>query len=269
MWLEGWDGLLRVDNGNSLVPKGVSTWEGWFGWELSARKDISDKATEDYKKRTENSKGLDTTEATFVFATPRRWTGKEDWIKKRHEERNWREIRVFDATDIAEWLEQLPAVASWFARLIGKLPDTGIVCLDEWWEGWAWSTKPQICPELVLAGRQKQAKEFQNWFAGTAACLHIQGETLQEVLAFSAAVSHLPSCLREGNGLLAKAIVVETPEAWRSLERHSRSLILIRNFSGNVSSRVAIQNKHHVLIPIDRTEGRPGSGFTLPRLGSG
>ena len=100
VWSSGWDGVLHVDNGNTPVPKGISSWEGIFGWELSATKKIKSKACDDYEKRTENPQNIDTATSTFVFATPRQWNMKEVWVKNRRQEGAWADVRVLDATDI-------------------------------------------------------------------------------------------------------------------------------------------------------------------------
>ena len=65
---------------------------------------------------------MDIPNTTFVFATPRRWTGKRGWIRERRKEGSWSNVRAFDADDLVAWLEQAPEVSIWFARLIGKLP---------------------------------------------------------------------------------------------------------------------------------------------------
>src|SRR6266581_8087113 len=63
--LAGWDGKVLADEGAPYVPAGFSVWE------LGTGQDPEDKADEDYEKRTGNSLGVDTRQATFVFVTPR------------------------------------------------------------------------------------------------------------------------------------------------------------------------------------------------------
>ena len=70
VWLPGWDGLLTTNAGNAWAPKGSSAWE------LSCRSDVSRKANDDYRARTNDPKGVDVNVATFVFVTPRPWSGK-------------------------------------------------------------------------------------------------------------------------------------------------------------------------------------------------
>ena len=234
VWLPGWDGLLVTGEGNTWVPDGASAWE------FSSEKSPQSKATADYKKRTENPQGVDNPKTTFLFVTPRKWTGKKKWATERSKEGDWSDVRALNADDLAAWLSQAPAVAHWFARLIGKLPATGVISLDEWWENWSTVTDPRISPELVIAGRQDEAERLAQWFQGEPSHYYVQGDAQDEALAFLAA-SALSKFSQWGAALLARAIVVHNADAWRSLEGHPSPLVLVRYFSdSNVSSQVAV-----------------------------
>ena len=113
----GWDGILKVDRGNSWAPDGVS------GWELSCNKNITNKANDNYRKRTDEPEGIDIETSTFVFVTPRRWNSKRTWVKERCEEGLWRDVRAYDADDLVAWLEQSTDVAQWFIGILSGLPN--------------------------------------------------------------------------------------------------------------------------------------------------
>ena len=258
VWLPGWDGLLVTEEGNAWVPGGASAWE------FSREKAPGSKATADYKKRTANQKGVDAPTTTFVFVTPRAWEGKDKWVKDRVKEGHWSDVQALNADDLVAWLGQAPAVAYWFARLIGKLPATGVVSLDEWWEHWSTATNPWISPELVTAGHQDQAERITQWFRGEPSHYYVQADTRDEAIAFLAASAHCKSP-QWGAALLARAVVVQAVDAWRSLEGHPSSLVLVRDFSdGAVSSQVAVSRGHHVLTPLSGHQDPSGSGVTLP-----
>ena len=123
VWLPGWDGLLVTERGNAWVPDGASAWE------FSRERNLGSKATADYKKRTKTPQGSDRPKTMFVFVTPRKWAGKRTWATERSKEGQWSDVRALNADDLVAWLGQAPAVAHWFARLIGKLPATGVVPL--------------------------------------------------------------------------------------------------------------------------------------------
>ena len=260
MRMPGWDGLLSVSEGNPWMPSGTSAWE------LSCEKNPKQKADRDYEKRKENPQGEIASQTTVVFVTARRFRGKKAWTNKRRQEGYWADVRAFDAGDLTAWLEQAPAVAGWFARLIGKLPETGMVPLDEWWDSWTSATQPKIIPELVAAGRGIEVDALSEWARGAPGHWYVQGDTRDEAIAFLAVAAH-SAADQWGAALLARALVVKTKDAWRSLERHTSPMTLVRDFNGGVSPQVAVSGGHHVLTPLDASQNPHGNGQTLPRLG--
>ena len=262
VWQPGWDGLAVVGDGNIWVPSSASAWE--FGTGKSPRR----KATEDYRKRTEATMDADRSDTVFVFVTSRIWNeGKREWVQSRRESGQWADVKVLDADDLVAWLEHAPAVAHWFARLIDKLPATGVIPLDEWWENWSTISTPRISPELVTAGRQQQVDILAQWIKGDPSHFYVQGDTQDEAIAFLAACA-LADEAKWGPALLARAVVVETVEAWRSLEGHSSPLVLVRGFSGgNVSAQIAVGRGHHALTPLGVHEDTRGDGVSLAWLG--
>ena len=182
--MPGWDGLLSVSEGNPWIPSGVSAWE------FSCEKNPKQKANGDYEKRKEDPQGKIASQTTFVFVTTRRFRGKKAWMNERRQEGHWADVRALDADDLIAWLGQAPAVAGWFARLIGKLPETGVVPLDEWWDGWASATQPKIIPELVVAGRGEVVDALGEWAMGAPVHWYVQGDTQDEAIAFLAAAAH-------------------------------------------------------------------------------
>ena len=261
--LPGWDGLLIVEHGNPWVPDGVS------GWEFSRQSDFRAKATADYGKRTENPRGIETSNAAFMFVTPRVWTGtpdKHEWAHHRVQKDSWANVRALDANDLVLWLEQAPAVARWLARLMGK-PTFGVMPLNEWWERWNAAANPEISHELVVAGRHEQAQMIADWFQNEPSQYYVQGTTRDEAIAFLAACAGAETTLW-GSALLERALVVGTADTMASLEGHPSPLVLVRSFSdADFSSRNAVRSGHHVLIPLSETDDPRGYGLTLPRLG--
>ena len=114
--LGGFDGQVGVKCGNPWIPSGDSALE------MSCDKNIKQKATNEYVKRTECPRDVNISNTTFIFVTPRRWPGKRQWARDRKEECLWADVRVIDADDLVAWIEQCPTVEYWFARLIGKIP---------------------------------------------------------------------------------------------------------------------------------------------------
>ena len=262
VWLPGWDGLLDVDQGNQWSPAGLSAWE--FGCESRP----TAKATRDYRKRTENPEGVEPGESTFVFVTPRQWSGaqKQKWVNERRAEGKWKDVRALNASDLAAWLEHAPSVAHQFARLIGKLPDRGWLTLNEWWENWSTAADPRINASLVLAGRADDVAGVATWAQQPPVHRYVQGATREEALAFLAACANGTED-KWGPAFLAKSLVVNDADAWNELARQPFPCVLIRNFDGGSSARVAVDAGHHVLTPLHANEDVAGSGSRLPLLG--
>lgn len=256
----GWDGRIEADSGHAFVPRGVSVWE------VSRRKDVASKANEDYEKRTRKSLGENPAAATYIFVTLHVWNGKEAWANARVAAGPWKSVRVYDASDLAQWIELAPAVGAWLAREIGKLPSTGILSADEFWEDWVSSTEPQIRPALVLAGRAEQASQTLAWLNGPPDQFYIRGETRDEAIAFVIA-NVFNTGEFEPERLLSHCVIARTAEAWRALSQHPVPLIIVTDLPEQISPSVATRRGHHVLTPIGRGEDENGRGCALPRLG--
>lgn len=145
--LSGWDGTCEIESGTEHIPSGSSGWE--IGTQRTA---IGTKASEDYQKRTCDPLGLDLENATFVFVTPRHWTGKARWTAARLKEKKWAGVRAYDADDLVHWIELYPAVGHWLAVAMGRRPQA-VRQLVEAWEEWSRSTERPLTTELICGAR--------------------------------------------------------------------------------------------------------------------
>jgi hypothetical protein len=257
--LPGWDGRLNVTVGNGFVPDGVSVWE------MSRRKDISEKADEDYQKRTKDPDGVDPQTAVFVFVTPRVWGGRDKWIAQKQEEKRWRDVRAFDARNLAQWIDTAPATGSWLARKLGKAPVSGVLSLDEFWEEWSDATKPPLTAELVLAGRREHVDHVARWAQAAPSQFYVQADTRDEGVAFLAACAQ--TAMGDwGGDLFARGLICQTEESWRHLARQRSPLVLVLDFDGSASPSIAVRSGHHVLVPVGKADSITGAGVVLMRL---
>ncbi|MGY3108547.1 transcriptional regulator with XRE-family HTH domain [Bradyrhizobium sp. LM6.9] len=216
----GWDGRTSTEIGRTYVPKGDA------GWEIgSQRRDIEKKATEDYRKRTDEPAPLDPANATFVFVTPRHWPGKDKWAKTREAEGAWANVRVYDADDLVHWIEQTPAIGLWLAVRLGKRPD-GTRELDEVWEEWSLATKWPLTEDLVLSDRDQDAADVLRWLRGGPSVFSIQATTTDEAVAFFyATLAMLPEDMAAA--YRARCLVATTAAAARALANAPAPLIIV------------------------------------------
>jgi addiction module HigA family antidote len=137
----GWDGYIEAGEGTSWVPAGRS------GWEFGVNENVKAKADKDFKKSVKAIDENERKETTFVFVTPRRWPGKVAWIKDAKAEDHWKDVRVYDASDLEQWLEQSLPAQAWFANET-SIPAQDVRSLDKCWADWANVAAPPLTAAL-------------------------------------------------------------------------------------------------------------------------
>ncbi|GAA4382139.1 hypothetical protein [Hymenobacter koreensis] len=249
--LEGWDGLTAADQPTPFVPAGP------VGWELGTDKAQKGKADGDYTTRTRDPLGLVPTDSTFIFCTPRRWGQRKKWSTARGAEQQWRDVRAYDADDLITWLTDAPATHIWLSRLLHKRP-AGIQDIESFWLDWAAVTNPPIPAALLLAGRGETRDALHSWLLNPAPTFPLLADTQKEAIALlAAAILALPEA--ERTAVLARTVVVESPEAWRELTAARQPLLLAPLFRDDEAVASAVRQGHHVFRPLDRTDTLRGA----------
>ena len=170
-----------------------------------------------------------------------------------------------DADDLVAWLEQAPAAAYWFAKLIGKTPPTGWISLEDWWKSWSHSGDI-LTTQMALAGRDEDVVSVQRWLIDEADQYYVQSDTIDDSIAFIAALAASGESLQEAR-ILGRSVVIEDESAWRDFERHASPLIMLRRFrGGNIANSIAVRNGHHAITPLASSERVSGKGTKLSRL---
>lgn len=254
----GWDGLTSTVVGSAYVPVGDA------GWEIGAqRKNIVQKASDDYRKRTAKPAPLDPTDATYVFVTPRHWPQKDAWAKTRQDEGPWRKVLAYDADDLVHWIEQTPAVGLWLATRLDKRPP-GTRELEEVWEEWSLATQWPLTENLVLSDRDQDAAEILRWLRGEPSVFSLQATTTEEVVAFfHATLSELPHDL--ATAYRARCLVATTVAAARTLANAPAPQILLLTVPEPGLARSLAERGHYVLLAYDERPVSRGEVRTLAR----
>jgi hypothetical protein len=235
----GWDGTCTVAAGDQFIPAGVS------GWEIGVqRKGIRGKADGDYANRVADPLELQSAEATFVFATPQRFSNKEGWAAEKRAERHWRDVRVIDADDLVHWLERYPAVAQWLAVKIGRRPQ-GLRNLEEAWTEWARATQTPLPPNVILTDRDADASAISKWLKEPPSLFSVQAESPEEAIAFLyAATSPFPPRYRLY--YWSRCVITADNDTARQLVGIGSSLIIgITDPEPGLAQRL-VRDGHHV-----------------------
>lgn len=255
----GWDGRLYSDQGNAWVPTGASYWE--IGCDADAR----DKANREYNKRTESTDPAERANTTFVFVTPRRWLAKVEWIAAQRGNAHWADIKVWDADDLEQWLEQSPAVTLQFAEFLG-LFGPGVESLERYWQRWSGQCSPAITKEAFFTDRaaiskQIEALALETVESGAGSAITLKADSEEEATAFAAA------SLMESPGLADQALVVTEIDGWRYVDANPQLRIAIAAGSGIAAH--ATPRKDLLLIAPhavgDMTERNQGQELLLDR----
>lgn len=214
----GWDGKLFCEQGNAWVPPGASYWE--IGCDL----DVGSKARDDYNKRIEATDPDERASASFVFVTPRRWLKKDAWIALKRSAGEWADVRVLDADDLEQWLEQTPTIALQFAEFLGLL-GPGVESLDRCWRRWSGQCTPSILRDALLTDRGAASEKLlalANDVTGKmVGPITLRADSVEEATAFATAtfLGHPP--------LADRALVVTTVDGWRYVEANPQIRIAI------------------------------------------
>lgn len=254
----GWDGTCDAAVAVDPVPRGTSAWE--VG---SQRNGIKAKADEDYEKRTNDPGAVSPKDATYVFVTPRRWPGKDQWAVKRKAEGTWADVKALDADDLVHWIDSYPAVAYWLATRLRRRPE-GIGALADVWVEWSLATIPPLTADLVLAGRDEEAAHALRWLRATPSVLSVQAESTEEALAFfHSAIMELPP--QYAAIYLSRALVAANEDVARILgDAASPLIIALRTADAGLAQLLAARG-HHVFLALGPDAGRTATGLVLPR----
>jgi hypothetical protein len=173
---------------------------------------------------------------------------------------------VWDCDDLEQWLETAPAVDAWFARLLGKLP-IGVRDLSSYWSSLSATSNPPLSPAAFLAGRSKAEKELRKALTSAPTEIAISALSLAELRDFVSAV--LANAEEETeNAATARALIVETVDAWNQLSTAKNRLLLIPNDQLALEKTMvaeAVKAGHHVVTQRPYTVVRSEAGIRLPR----
>jgi hypothetical protein len=246
VFLEGWDGYVKCESATTFVPDGVSVWE----FKTNGAKTQADS---DYDKRTQNSEGLDKSQVTFIFVTTKTWTGKKKWIEEKQKEKIWKDVRVYDAINLSNWLNTSEIASRWFNSQLNR--HYTCLTIEDFWE--VWSTGPKVNgkhillrPNVVTTGREIDSQRLLDFLNGAPDnYLAIRGSTKDEAIAFIIATAILASeqfYLK----FLSKGVVIEDIHDFRLMKKSNLNLNLIAKLEDRSELHSAVSRGHHVMLPL-------------------
>lgn len=238
----GYDGVAQSDGTVSVLPPGSLLFE--FG----TNKDIGAKAADDYRKRVKQD---DAASHVFVFATPRRWRGKEKWLEEYRSKGIFADVWALDADDLEAWLDVSPVSRYWISEHLGRQPDDAQT-LEHWWNAFHRATQPELPLSMFMAGRESTRDKLRELLAEVPQTIPIQADWRDDCLAFIYA-SLAADAEDRLNTLDQSVIIVKFSAAWNRIARQPGRSILIPAFD-DADKQLALDNGHHVLQIVDREQ---------------
>ena len=237
----GWDGEVVIDQATPWIPEGIS------GWELGTGNDPRTKANGDFKNRLQSTTSEERKETVFVFVTTRRWVDKHKWEQEHQED--WKGVRVLDANDLEQWLEQSAAAQVWMAERLAR-SCSGIRSLERCWNEWEVASEPRMSPSLFSSSIEAYQQKVTDWLSRSPGSpLKIAGDSIDEVLAFLACIAG-----REGvpQAFLNTTVVFDSKESLDSLARATCPLIPIVHSVDVERKLSAVYRERHCIVVKSR-----------------
>ena len=240
----GWDGRVDAPRPSPWVPEGLS------GWELSVSGDLPGKPNADVAER----RKLTSTErrsTVFVFVTARSWPGKDAWAAKQREAGDWRDVRAFDATDLAQWLDQSAPTQAWFAHELNRSTH-GVRTIDEVARAWTDATKPPLSAKLFAPAIEAHWTRLHDWLAApNERPFVVVADSVEEAAAF------LSEALKEADGSVgaaaSAACMLSSSDALRRLAAAAPQAVLITENPETEHAAAGLFREHRVIIARART----------------
>ncbi len=244
----GFDGVVETVSGNAWVPDGRSVWE------LSTTGSPQSKSQSDFTKRTGETDDDERLATTFVTLHLAEWPNIERWCSQRRAEAKWRDVRAYDLDDLVAWLEAAPSVWFQLSERLG-VKTSAVTSARAWWQRRLSSTKPPLHADVLLAGRDAEAKRLDQRIRSGKGTTTVVAPSADEAIEFAlAALIDGPQAgeqfLGDLDPLFDRCLLVSDEAEWRRLAAQVGTLVLIP--TSNDIAGVETDHNHHVLLPVAR-----------------
>ncbi|MGB0720967.1 MAG: hypothetical protein ACPGU7_01105 [Gammaproteobacteria bacterium] len=156
-------------------------------------------------------------ETTFVFVTPRRWLKKLEWIEAKKGEGEWAGVVVWDADDLEQWLEQVPAIALQFSEELG-LSGPGVESVGRFFSSWARQSDVVIRGDVLFQGRERDRAGLERVLKEAFSSANPKGQLVIQADSEEEAVACVAAVLTEHPEMESRSVIVTREEGWRFVD---------------------------------------------------
>ena len=182
-----------------------------------------------------------------MFATPRNWPGKDEWAKEKEAAGDgWKAVRVYDASDLEQWLDESVAVPVWLAKKL-PIPIEGVKTLDACWKAWAQASTPAMTKRIFESSVAACVKPFKAWLERPPQRpFVVAADSKDEALAFVACLfehDEIPVAQRDLVALFT------SPETLTKLATPSSPFVAIAGNDETQEGLAALCQRVHCHVP--------------------
>jgi hypothetical protein len=211
-------------------------------------------------------------------------TRKQGWRDQKRKSGKWRNVEVYDSSDLEAWLEVAPGVDAWLAERLQRRPP-GVVSAADHWERLSRLFSPRLKPEVFLASpeetarqrsRRTIAEQLGTFFLGPPGVLLYQCRSPIEAIDFAAAYLALTGeddaeiAMNEEDRIRtqSRTVIVSDRAQWEGLSQTTGPLNLLPVPSLALSpeeQNAAVSRGHRVVIAATQFSSHRSRPIELPR----
>lgn len=220
VWAPGFDGIVQ----NSVSTKYVC--EGTSVWEIGTNSNTLSKINSDYNKRTTDPLSIIKTNTEFYLVIPYIWAydNQDEPITKwesEHKE-DWKNVHIFDATVLADWINAEPAACAWLLEQVGREKEIDFSSVLSAWKRFSSKTSPAFSKSLFLYSREVEIGEF--WNNIKKQIIRVKADSTIDSYGFC-----LSAILEKGE-LANSIIVINNQATYKKLSDYCKDKIFLLNF---------------------------------------
>ncbi len=259
----GFDGILECSGADPYVPQGISQWE--FGTEETPHKKIP----YEYDRVKNRLDSHTASETTLVIVTSRDWYGadidKSQWENQKKSENFFKDVKVYDVSDIASWMRSQPTATLRIAKTILEIIPQNFEAdfADEFLDIYCKGFQPPIPRTVLFAGRSQVAQKLQEEGLTIGISESVQADSQREAAAFVCASLLETADAEFLNFNKARTIVVQDQNSAKQLALAKNLNIILMDDAVNEAARLKDNNAVVVTEALGGI-GRP-SKFELSR----
>ena len=236
VWAPGFDGVVDCPEDGQFISAGKSIWE--FG----TNADSLEKINSDYRKRTDEPKGINKPETVFYLVISKIWTYRQsitEWEEAHR--KDWKDVHIYDASKLCDWINSEPAVCAWLLEQYGDEKTLRFSSVREAWRSFSSQTDPPMHSSMFINGRENALSSFANNIRNTVC--RVRANTFLEAYGFC--LSALMQKSEESNTV----IVVHDESAYFELTRLVAGKIFLLSFP--FTGRVSTDNQTIVCFSVE------------------